>query len=72
MLVFKTVLMNRLHRFACALARLRDDTAAATAVEYGLLLAGVAVFILVTVFNIGSELENLFNAVQTKLSNSYS
>jgi pilus assembly protein Flp/PilA len=44
----------------------------ATAIEYGLLAAGVSVFILVAVFAMGDELNNLFTAVQTKISNAYS
>ncbi len=48
------------------------DGSGATAVEYGLLLAGVALLVLVAVFSIGDELEDLFTAVQTQLSNSYS
>lgn len=47
------------------------DEAGVTAVEYGLMLAGIALFILVTIFVVGDELDNLFQAVQTKLANSY-
>ena len=54
------------------LRRATGDEAGVTAVEYGLMLAGVALFILVTVFSMGNELDSLFHAVQTKLANSFS
>ena len=54
------------------LQRLLADELGATAIEYGLLAAGVSVFILVAVFAMGDELNNLFTAVQTKISNAYS
>ena len=58
-------------RRATSLARYLAAEGAATAIEYGLILAGIAVFILVAVFAIGNELDNLFTAVQTKIVNSY-
>ncbi len=61
-----------LHRAKKLLCCLRDHTDGATAIEYGLLLAGVAILILVTVFAVGDELNNLFSAVQTTMSNAYS
>ena len=65
----KVPVVNRARKLLC---RLRDHTDGATAIEYGLLLAGVAVLILVTVFAVGDELSNLFSAVQTKMRNAYS
>lgn len=53
------------------LSRLRGDQSGATAVEYGLILAGIAIFILIAVFALGDELNNLFTAMQTKLANAY-
>lgn len=52
------------------LRRLCGDDAGATAIEYGLIAAGISVFILVAVFAMGDELNDLFTAVQTKLANS--
>lgn len=52
--------------------RFVHDGSGATAVEYGVLLCGIALLVLVAVFSIGDELEDLFTAVQTQLSNSYS
>ena len=52
--------------------RLVEDESGATAIEYGLIAAGIAVAIIAAVFAIGSELNNFFKAVQTKLGNAYS
>ena len=49
-----------------------DDKAGATAIEYGLIAAGIAVAILARVSAVGDELNNFFLAVQTKLGNAYS
>jgi Flp pilus assembly pilin Flp len=53
-------------------ASLFDDRAGATAIEYGLLLAGVGIIILVAVFAMGDVLDGMFTSYQTKLANSYS
>ena len=52
--------------------RFADDESGATAIEYGLIAAGIAVAIIAAVFAIGDELNNFFLAVQTKLGNAYS
>ena len=49
-----------------------EDERGATAIEYGLIAAGIAVAIIAAVFAIGDELSNFFTAVQTKLSSNYS
>ena len=49
-----------------------SDEEGATAIEYGLIAAGIAVAIIAAVFAIGDELNNFFIAVQTKLGNAYS
>ncbi len=49
-----------------------SDEEGATAIEYGLIAAGIAVAIIAAVFAIGDELNNFFVAVQTQLSNAYS
>ena len=51
--------------------KLVDDESGATAIEYGLIAAGIAVAIIAAVFAIGSELNNFFLAVQTKLGAAY-
>lgn len=40
----------------------------ATAIEYGLIAAGVAVAIMVTVFTLGDDLNTLFGSVQTQVA----
>lgn len=44
------------------------DEEAASAVEYGLLVAGIAVAVMVAIYGIGTALEAKFTAVQGKLS----
>jgi pilus assembly protein Flp/PilA len=46
----------------------RDENGA-TAIEYGLIAAGIAVAIIVVVFSIGTELQTTFNRVVTCLQN---
>ena len=52
--------MSKLVRF------LRDDSGA-TAIEYGLIAAGIAVAIIVVVSSVGSGLNTTFTSVQTAL-----
>ncbi len=52
--------------------RIVADESGATAIEYGLIAAGIAVAIIAAVFAVGDELNNFFLAVQTKLANAYS
>jgi len=49
------------------LRKLRDDESGATAIEYGLIAAGIAVAIVAVVFTIGDELVTLFTGVQEDL-----
>jgi pilus assembly protein Flp/PilA len=53
--------MSIIERFA------RDETAA-TAIEYGLIAAGISVVILTAVNAVGTQLISLFNNVSTDLS----
>jgi pilus assembly protein Flp/PilA len=55
MLVTKTVL-----RFIC-------DETGATAIEYGLIAAGISIAIIATVAGVGSSLNTTFTSVQTAL-----
>jgi pilus assembly protein Flp/PilA len=48
-------------------ARFVKDASGATAIEYGLIAAGIAVAILVAVNSVGSSLTTLFNTVATDL-----
>ncbi|TAN49301.1 MAG: Flp family type IVb pilin [Rhodospirillales bacterium] len=47
--------------------RLLSEDRGATAIEYGLIAAGIAVAIVAVVYGVGSDLINLFTDVQTNL-----
>ena len=49
------------------LRKLGDDESGATAIEYGLIAAGIAVAIVAVVFTIGDELVIMFEGVATDL-----
>ena len=49
------------------LRKLRDDESGATAIEYGLIAAGIAVAIVAIVFTIGDDLVALFTGISTDL-----
>ena len=50
-----------------SVARFVKDESGATAIEYGLIAAGIAVAILVAVNSVGSSLTTLLNTVATDL-----
>ena len=45
------------------------DESGATAIEYGLIAAGIAVAIIGVVFALGDEITNFFTDIQTELQN---
>ncbi len=45
------------------------DASGATAIEYGLIAAGIAVAIIITVSALGDELAAMFGSVQTEIQN---
>jgi pilus assembly protein Flp/PilA len=47
---------------------LRDESGA-TAIEYGLIAAGISVAIIAVVQSLGSQLKNTFNTVSSNLAN---
>jgi pilus assembly protein Flp/PilA len=49
-------------------ARFIDDTSGATAIEYGLIAAGISVAIIAVVQGLGSKLNSTFTAVQNALN----
>ena len=49
------------------LRRFLDDDRGATAIEYGLIAAGIAVAIIVTVQVLGTQLDTTFSSVSTSL-----
>jgi pilus assembly protein Flp/PilA len=48
--------------------RFADDESGATAIEYGLIAAGIAVAIIVAVNAVGTDLNSLFGRVSAKLN----
>jgi pilus assembly protein Flp/PilA len=51
------------------LKRLLRDESGATAIEYGLIAAGISVAIITVVNNLGGQLKNTFSKVSTQLGN---
>jgi pilus assembly protein Flp/PilA len=49
------------------LARFLKDESGVTAIEYGLIAAGIGVAIVMVVFTVGDDLEVIFNSVSEKL-----
>lgn len=47
--------------------RFMNDESGATAIEYGLIAAGISVAIAVIVGNVGGTLEGVFSTINTKL-----
>lgn len=50
------------------IARFLRDDAGATAIEYGLIAAGISVAIIATVAGLGSKLNTTFTSVQNALN----
>jgi pilus assembly protein Flp/PilA len=61
-----TEMLSRLVKFQVKVAALRSDRGA-TAVEYGLMVALIAVVIIVAVTLLGTNLNSLFNTVAVKV-----
>jgi pilus assembly protein Flp/PilA len=59
-------MLTRLVKFQAKVAALRSDRGA-TAVEYGLMVALIAIVIIVAVTLLGTNLSTLFNNVATKV-----
>ena len=59
-------MLSHLVKFQVKAAALRDDRGA-TAVEYGLMVALIAIVIIVAVTLLGNNLKNLFNTVATSV-----
>jgi pilus assembly protein Flp/PilA len=51
-----------------ALMQFIDDTSGATAIEYGLIAAGISVAIIAVVQGLGSKLNSTFTSVQNALN----
>jgi pilus assembly protein Flp/PilA len=50
------------------LKRFAKDESGATAIEYGLIAAGISVAIITVVQGLGTKLTNTFNNISTKLN----
>jgi pilus assembly protein Flp/PilA len=61
-----TDMLSHLIKFQTRVAALRSDRGA-TAVEYGLMVALIAIVIIVAVTLLGTNLSSLFNTVATKV-----
>jgi pilus assembly protein Flp/PilA len=59
--------MSKLVHFLRANSLLRDDSGA-TAIEYGLLAAGIAVAIIAAVLAVGTQLDETFESVSSGLN----
>ena len=68
MLRFITKAQSSTHILKRKLRKYVSDDSGATAIEYGLIAAGIAVAIIAAVFAIGDELNKAFLAIQTKLA----
>ncbi len=54
---------------ACALVQeIRDDESGATAIEYGLIAAGIAVAIIGIVFTLGDQISAMFANIQSQIA----
>ncbi len=66
-------LIARTHTAMHALKRkFVTDEEGVTGIEYGLIVGGISIAILATVFAIGDELNNMFTMISTRLTNAYS
>jgi pilus assembly protein Flp/PilA len=50
------------------ITRFLSDESAATAIEYGLIAAGISVAIITAVMTLGTQLNSTFNAVSSQLA----
>lgn len=64
-----TMAQTRLIDVKEGFAKHMADESGATAIEYGLIAAGIAVAIIGVVFSLGDEITNFFTDIQTELQN---
>lgn len=57
-----------MQKFATLARRFFAEEDGVTAIEYGMIAAGLAVAVMVTVFALGDDLDGLFTDVQTQLA----
>ena len=69
---FITKAQSSAHALKRKLRKYVSDESGATAIEYGLLVVGLAVAIMAVVFAIGYEMDKMFLAIQTQMASNYS
>jgi pilus assembly protein Flp/PilA len=57
----------RVVKLKCLLTEFAADESGATAIEYGLIAAGISIAIIAAVAGLGSKLESTFTSVQNAL-----
>ncbi len=62
--------MSKLYVLTIEKLRAFKDASGATAIEYALIAAGIAVAIIVSVGLLGEEVANVFNTIQSELADS--
>jgi pilus assembly protein Flp/PilA len=67
MLRLITATDSLLHDAKSRAVRLVKNTDGATAIEYGLIAAGIAVAIIAAVFALGDEVKNFFTGIQKQM-----
>ena len=60
-------LITKVHNRITDLKTFGKDEKGATAIEYGLIAAGIAVAIIAAVFALGDEIKGFFEDIQTQL-----
>ena len=61
-------LITKVQTRATDLKQFFQDSSGATAIEYGLIAAGIAVAIIAAVFALGDEVKSFFTDIQTQLA----
>ena len=66
--VASNTLLDAKNGVSAQLRKLAAEESGATAIEYGLIAAGIALAIIAIVFTIGNDLAGFFTAIDTKLT----
>ncbi len=61
-------LITKVHNRVTELKTFGKDESGATAIEYGLIAAGIAVAIIAAVFALGDEVKGFFENIQSQLA----
>ncbi|MFP6748406.1 MAG: Flp family type IVb pilin [Alphaproteobacteria bacterium] len=61
-------LITKIHNRVTELKKFGKDESGATAIEYGLIAAGIAVAIIAAVFALGDEVKGFFENLQSQLA----